>query len=107
VLDGKHKPAKGTLLVFHPANGDASDAHKPVAMTDEKGQFILTTYLPGDGAPAGDYVVTLIRPAPKRTPLDREGADLLRGKYADPNSPKITCTVEKQDDNDVKIQLPY
>jgi hypothetical protein len=106
VLDGKHKPAKGTILIFHPANGGTAAAYKPVATADDNGAFVLTTYRAGDGAPAGDYVVTLIRPAPKRTPLDREGGDLFGGRYADPAASKITCTVEKQADNRVKIQLP-
>jgi hypothetical protein len=107
VLDGKNKPAKGTVLVFHPANGDTTSAAKPVGTVGDNGEFVLTTYQNGDGAPAGDYVVTIIRPTPKRTPLDREGGDLLRGRYADPAASKITFTVEKGADNEVpRIQLP-
>jgi hypothetical protein len=106
VLDGKNKPAKGAVVVFHPTAGDAQDC-RPVGTVDDNGEFVLTTYQSGDGAPAGDYVVTLVRPAPRRTPLDREGGDLLQGRFADPAASKITVTVEKQTDNEVKIRLPY
>jgi hypothetical protein len=105
VLDGKNKPAKGTVVVFHPANGAPGD--KPVGRVDDKGEFVLTTYQNADGAPAGDYVVTITRPAAKRTPLDRDGGDLLRGRYGDPATSKITFTVQKGAENEVpKIQLP-
>jgi hypothetical protein len=105
ILDGKNKPAKGTVVVFHPVNGTATD--KPVGMVDDKGEFVLTTYKNGDGAPAGDYVVTITRPAVKRTPLDRDGGDLLRGRYSDPATSKIAFTVEKTTANEVpRIQLP-
>jgi hypothetical protein len=107
VLDGKNKPAKGAVVVFHPAAADAAQDCKPVGTVDDNGEFVLTTYQSGDGAPAGDYVVTLVRPAPRRTPLDREGGDLLQGRFADPAASKITVTVEKQTDNEVKIRLPY
>ena len=107
VLDGNNKPAKGAVVVFHPTTGDTAEETRPVGTVDDNGEFVLTTYQSGDGAPAGDYVVTLIRPAPRRTPLDREGRDLLGGRFADAAASKITVTVEKQTDNEVKIKLPY
>ncbi len=108
VLDGKNKPAKGTVLFFNPADGDVADNVKPVATVGEDGEYELTTYAAGDGAPAGDYVITMIRPAAKRSPLDHEGGDLLKGQYASPATSKITFTVEKGADNEVPpIQLPY
>jgi hypothetical protein len=78
-----------------------------VGRVDDKGEFVLTTYKNADGAPAGDYVVTITRPATKRTPLDRDGGDLLRGRYGDPANSKITFTVQKGSENEVpNIQLP-
>jgi len=105
VLVGKNKPAKGAVVVFHAADEDDNDA-RPVATVDDKGEFVLTTYKNGDGAPVGEYHLTIIWPAPKRTPLDREGGDLLRGRYADPVTSQISFTVEKASDNEVPtIQL--
>jgi hypothetical protein len=106
VLAGKNKPAKGAVVVFHSAAGDDDNEARPVATVDDKGEFVLSTYKNGDGAPVGEYHLTIIWPAPKRTPLDREGGDLLRGRYADPASSPISFTVEKSSDNEVPtIQL--
>ena len=57
LVDGK--PAKGVQLSFWPENGAADvGAYSPQAETDENGAFVLSTYEPGDGAPAGKYSVT-------------------------------------------------
>jgi hypothetical protein len=100
VLAGKNKPAKGAVVVFHAAGEEDNDA-RPVATVDENGEFVLTTFQNGDGAPVGEYHLTIVWPTPKRTPLDREGGDLLRGRYADPATSQISFTVEKAADNEV------
>ncbi len=51
------QPASGARLMFHPEDGLATPV--PFAVTGPDGQFQVTTYSLGDGAPAGDYVVTL------------------------------------------------
>ena len=55
VLDGT-KPLANVAVVFHPV-GD--DGPKPRGKTDADGAFSLTTYDTADGAPAGEYRVTL------------------------------------------------
>src|SRR5262245_9309643 len=60
VVAGKDKkPATGAMVMFHPVHEDGGPIYKPVAYVDEQGQYQLTTYTKGDGAPAGEYVVTL------------------------------------------------
>ncbi len=45
-------------VVFH-AKDSAKGFFKPRATTNANGEFVLTTYESGDGAPAGEYEVTL------------------------------------------------
>src|SRR5262245_50392711 len=107
VRDSEGKPAKGVLVVFHPVGeANSSEVVKPVGRVDENGEFHLTTYVEGDGAPAGDYAVTLVWPAPRKTPFDPEGGDQLGGAYAHPDTPKTHFTVEKRDNQVPIIQLP-
>lgn len=108
VLDSQNRPAIGALVVFHPVDGDDPATPKPVAHVDEKGGFALTTHTKGDGAPAGEYSVTITWPPPRKTPLDPEGPDQLKGRYADPKTSKVPrFKVEKQPQNEVPvIKLP-
>lgn len=53
------KPATGALVLFHEINGPASQEVRPHGQVDQNGDFVLTTYETNDGAPAGDYVVTI------------------------------------------------
>jgi hypothetical protein len=56
-LDGQ--PTPGAFVTFHPATGEKANAVQPTAWVDKDGSFALTTYRAGDGAPAGEYVVTV------------------------------------------------
>jgi hypothetical protein len=101
VVDYAGKPVVGATVVFHPAQPDPDDVNIPAAHVDESGAYALTTYVQGDGAPAGEYAVTIILVPPRKNPLDVPVPDRLRGRYADPNSSKIHFTVEKRDLNEV------
>lgn len=109
VLDSNGKPAAGATVVFHPTVADPKDKDiaKPTAQVDADGNFNLTTYKTGDGAPQGEYNVTVFWPAPKKNPFDAVGADQLKGAFADPKTSKIKFTVEKKDLNEVPpIKVP-
>ena len=56
-VDGR-APAHA-LIGFHPVGDAGPDAPHPVGVVDEQGRFTLTTYKAGDGAPPGDYRVTV------------------------------------------------
>ena len=101
VLDAQGKPAAGALVIFHPVQADPKGPLKPVGHADENGRFTLTTYKEGDGAPAGEYVITLTWPRPKKTPFDPEGGDQLQGRYANPDRSNFRFTVENKPDNEV------
>ncbi len=55
----KGKAAVGAVLVFHPKTAADPAGPRPHARVGADGAFTLTTYQAQDGAPAGDYVVTI------------------------------------------------
>ena len=58
VLVGQ-EPASGAFVVFHPIAGEKSTFDRPRAQVRPDGSFEVTTFLDGDGAPAGKYAVTV------------------------------------------------
>ena len=85
------KPAEGAVVMLMSAGGGL---YTPSGTVGSDGAFSLTTFLPNDGAPAGEYKVAVTwRPA-KKTAMDPDGPDKLGGKYADANNSKLTAKVE-------------
>ena len=52
--------AGNSRVVFHPVDKANSIPINPVANTRPDGTFQLMTYTTGDGAPAGEYIVTVV-----------------------------------------------
>ena len=112
VGQGKDRtPANGAVVIFHPTAPASAEAPRPTAHVGEDGKFALTTYVKGDGAPAGEYAITiewrLPRPPPPHQP--KQTGDRLQGRYADPRTSTIRYSVEKNKDNNVpaiELQLP-
>ena len=89
-VDGK--PAAGVVVVFHPQTDTGmTKGNKPYTTTGDDGTFQVTTYTTGDGAPAGEYIVTLIWPVNPRGP----SPDRLKGRYAKPENSSITVTIQE------------
>ena len=88
------KPAAGAQVIFHPIDKDRSGAPKPIGDVDDHGDFTLK-WDNQVGAPAGDYVVTIIWRLPKESPLSRDQPDILKGRYANPSTTLLRATVEK------------
>jgi hypothetical protein len=86
VVDAAGKPAAGALVIFHPSDDPDHDPNKPRGTTDAEGYFSLTTYEQGDGAPEGDYNVTVEWRPRKKTPFSAEPADKLGGRYNNPGT---------------------
>jgi hypothetical protein len=55
----KSQPIPGVLVTFHPVGNDGPSALRPTGLSKEDGSFTLTTGQ-AEGAPAGEYVVTMI-----------------------------------------------
>lgn len=94
--------ASNACLAFHPVDHEKSHGRCPVAMTKQDGSFELTTYALNDGAPEGDYTVTMTWLNDSILVDECEGLDLLqhdrlRGKYADPQTSPLQVTVLPQE----------
>lgn len=59
ILYDNGQPVKNVTLAFVPVGGFVEGEMLPQATTDENGKFEISTYGEKDGAPAGEYKVTL------------------------------------------------
>lgn len=89
LTDGS-KPVAGAQVVFHPVGG-TTGTPKPSGKTDANGEFQLTTYVGHDGAPAGQYRVSV--ELWKTTSADAGPVNQLPAKYADPEKSGLTAVV--------------
>jgi hypothetical protein len=94
----KGEPASGALVVFHPVSPPPSEGptfEKPRGNVAADGSFKLTTLEDGDGAPAGEYTVTI-----QWWKLRQEGKDAIAGpnvvpsNYAQPQTTPIKVTIQ-------------
>lgn len=94
----------GALVVFHPTdpNAERRMGGKPFAKIKDDGTFALTTYAEGDGAPEGEYGVTIDwRPPAKGAKMSLsseggpDGPPKLNPKYGNPQQPALKATVER------------
>lgn len=102
LFDGK--PATGVTVVLNPDEGSFPPGVSPMAMTRDEGKFEIGSYTPGDGAPAGKYVVTLtwfkVIDAPSGpTP----GPNVIPAKYATSENSPVKFTVEAKDLNEIPV----
>ena len=102
-------PAKGKILVDSKSFAGLKIQLKPKfewksdkvpyprAVTDDKGEFVLETFQPGDGAPTGDYEVSITSPT-------NEGlgkiSDPIGSRYADSSKSGLTVKIG---DSEAKI----
>jgi hypothetical protein len=87
----KGKAPTGAQVVFHPAGSIDKDALRPAGQVDQDGKFVLTTFSANDGAPEGEYEVTVqwwVSPGP-----DMPAVNKLPSAYGRPQSSKLRATV--------------
>jgi hypothetical protein len=96
LLDAEGKPAIGAKVFFHRLGEADKNPVYPVGVVDEAGAFALTTYNAGDGAPAGDYAVTVEWRPPRASPIVAPRGDRLQGRFADPAKSPFKATVGAQ-----------
>lgn len=89
------KPLVDVMVVFHPLSPPAEPFPLPLGHTDVQGKFELQTLRAADGAPAGEYAVTLELRELRRSgeELTRDGKNLLPPRYATPRSTPLRYTV--------------
>lgn len=87
----------GALLVFHPQSAPQKpgvEIPKPVGRVQSDGTFKLTTYSENDGAPAGDYSVTVEwRPLVKQDGDMKAGPNVIGDEYGKPESTPLHVNV--------------
>jgi hypothetical protein len=90
------QPAANAMVAFHPLDQAGSQTALPVASTGPDGTYRLMTYAAGDGAPAGEYAVTVVWPddsQPRDECVDDVTHDRFKGRYADPAKSPWRVTV--------------
>lgn len=105
----KDKPAAGARLVLVPV--DDPKAEKPSAIVDETGSFQLATRQPGDGAPAGEYLVFITwferrKIDPRKEDDTQQFVDKLAGRYADPKASKLKVKIVEGPNEIPPFKLP-
>lgn len=112
------KPMAKAEIAFLPTD-PAERGLQARATADTDGRYELYTYRPGDGAPAGEYVVTIYWPTPltKKQAAMLEKAetieaketfvspDLLKGAYSTARKTTLKATVSEKD-NEINFNLP-
>jgi hypothetical protein len=89
------KPAATALILFIPVNEPAQPTNpRPRAEVAEDGTFVLSTYDAEDGAPAGDYIVSVTWPGGVLPDGREEPPDKLLGRY-DGKRSKLRATVKE------------
>lgn len=107
------KPAAGALLVFHPKPGSTPIEPKPTGLVKADGSFDVTTG-PHQGAPVGDYVVTVYwageppaKPNGGMAIPDEKATvtDQLGGRYRDPTTSQLPVTIKASSNTLEPIKL--
>jgi hypothetical protein len=104
------KPAAAALVTFHPI-GVHTGAPRPTGRAAEDGTFTLTSNVGGDGAPAGEYRVTVVWTqaiASKAVVSDGDNVpvrSLLPAAYASPDSTPLKATVKSGTNEPIILEI--
>ncbi|QDV27811.1 carboxypeptidase-like regulatory domain-containing protein [Aureliella helgolandensis] len=100
------KPAEGVSVTLNPKSGlDTKQPTISSTMTDAQGNFAISTYEEGDGAPEGEYTLTFKWGKLNRMSMSYSG-DQFKGKYSDPLKSKFPLSVQPGSPIDMgKIEL--
>lgn len=99
------EPASGVTVRFY--NQDQSlmpQDQMPVAMTNERGAFELSSFGGADGAAEGDYSVTFFWPVNMMAP----NQDRLQGKFSDPKKTSFQVNIPAKNTtlSPLEIEVP-
>jgi hypothetical protein len=101
-VDGKLSvagtPAVGARVTLYPVASKEKYVERPRATVEADGSYHLTTFNTRDGAPEGEFALSVVWPGPrlKNQAEDEEGPDRLLGRYADPKRPAARVRIEAQ-----------
>ncbi len=101
------EPAKDALVVLYPMDEKEVEGPNPYGRVDGNGDFVLSSYADNDGAPAGEYIVTIEWRPLSTNHLGRqvEGPDRFKGRYAqiDRKNPKLRARIEAKPGNEIPV----
>jgi hypothetical protein len=101
----KGQPTHGATVTLHPKT-PTDDVPVPRATVDKTGAFKISTFAPGDGAPEGEYTVTVFWYKPIGTGLDvTPGPNVIPVKYTKPESTDIVVKIAAGQNDIPAIQL--
>jgi hypothetical protein len=86
-------PAAGAVVIFHRKEPTGKFSRSGDAWAEADGSFILTTYSSGDGAPVGEYAVT-VSPDGGYELKEEKSQFAIPAKYAKPDTTPLTVTVK-------------
>lgn len=88
----KGKPEADVMLLFHPL-GDGLKDVRCYARSAADGSFKVSTYETGDGAPEGEFAVTMTWPTVS-VEDGGFGEDRWKGKFNNPQSTPFKATIK-------------
>lgn len=96
------KAPEGAVVVLHPVGDSDPNIPRPSAKVGSDGTFVVKTYDPGDGAPAGKYKVTVqLRKFEQKEEGLVAGPSLVPEKYASVDKTDLEVEVAAAPTNDL------
>jgi hypothetical protein len=102
------KPTEGALVTLYAQNPASKMSQVPTAYVKADGTFAIGTLEPEDGAPAGDYKVSILWFPPDARARSAEGgavANLLPANYGSPTTSGLQIQVKEQPNEVPAFQL--
>ena len=102
-----NQPLAEALVTFHPSLGGPATS-KPFAHTDSQGNFSLTSLRAGDGAPAGEYAITVELRELRQVGEEavRDGRNLLPARFASPQESGLRHVVVEGENIIPPLEIP-
>lgn len=96
------EPVKGATITFVPEQGRPA-----TAITDDDGEFEMSTFKPGDGAVAGRHTVTIIltNPGDEMIIAGRPSKNAIPGKYTVPETTPFKVEVSPDKENRFELKM--
>jgi hypothetical protein len=92
------KPAAGAILKFYPVDSKTRLPSLPQALADDTGRFVLSTFQRNDGAPVGEYIVTVTwRPdVTTKNGRTERGPNVVPVRFTKPESSTLRAIVPRE-----------
>lgn len=89
------KPAKDLLVSYHPQAATPGNAIAATGRTDAEGKYTLSSFMPNDGAPPGEYIITAVWPTSFQRIGEQEYpvGDRLGGVYSNKANATLKATI--------------